>query len=91
MTTEQLQQVLEMCEAQTEDGWAKMPEGRLLTLHLSAQGVGLTIGRITSLKLGGPQAIARTSRDETFVFSLENVFASAFDEPNTKGRKAGFV
>lgn len=91
MTTEQLQQVLEMCEAQTADGWAKMPEGRLLTLHLASGGVGLTIARITSIKLGGAQVVARTARDETFVFALENVFASAFDEPSNKGRKAGFV
>ncbi|HEX2733342.1 MAG TPA: hypothetical protein VHM70_17145 [Polyangiaceae bacterium] len=99
MTSEAFQSVLKLCEAESSQGWLQLPEGRQLTVHLSSAGVGLTISRITRLKVEpgrveqGQLVQVVTLRDETYVFAVGDAFACAFEDtgPKAKGRKAGFV
>ena len=92
MTLEELKSVLNAGGATTSDGWEQLPEGRTATLHVASSGVGLSVARVTSVKLASPLLHARTSRDELFVLSTADVFACAFDVGVVQGgRKAGFV
>jgi hypothetical protein len=91
MTTEELLDVLKLCEAVENDGWSNIPDGRLLSLHLSVGGVGMAISRINRMRAKGVQFHAGTARDEIYVFRPEDVFAAGIDETSSKGRKAGFV
>lgn len=91
MTKEELNEVLNLCEARESEGWSVMPDGRFLTLHLASAGVGLTVSRIMRLRWLGAQLQTLTARDETYVFSVSEVFAGAFEDSGSKARKAGFV
>jgi hypothetical protein len=91
MTSDDFQGILSLCEVTRVDGWAQLPEGRLLTLHLASGGVGLTVSRITQLREVGTQIQVRTARDETYVFALADAFACGFEDSGSKARKAGFV
>lgn len=91
MTKEELKEILKLCEARESEGWSILPDGRFLTLHLANGGVGLTVSRITRLRWLGAQLHALTAREEAYVFSVNDVFAGAFEESGSKARKAGFV
>ena len=67
-----------------------MPEGRTLTLHVAADGVGLTISKVEALKPDGTQLVARNVRGDLYVVNVSNVFACALDGAEERGRKAGF-
>jgi hypothetical protein len=92
MTEEHLNALLSAADAKKgTDGWAKTPEGRLVTLYVASGGAGLTVGRIDAVKIQGGIIYARSVKGETYVLSLETVYAGAVDAPLTSGRKAGFV
>ncbi len=92
MTTEEFSEVLSLCGAKEKDGWAMVPEGRHLTVHLASGGVGLTIGRIVKVRAHGAQVQVHTSKEETYVVSAADVFACAFEDVEKRStRKAGFV
>jgi hypothetical protein len=92
MTEEHLNALLTAADAKKgSDGWAKTPEGRLITLYIASGGAGLTVGRIEAMKIQGALLHARSVKGETFVLSLETVYAGTVDGPPASGRKAGFV
>jgi hypothetical protein len=94
MTDEMFRAVLETAVAVVDkDGWTALPEGRLMTLHASHQGVGLTITKVEAVKTAQRTLWARTNKGETFITSLDDLFAAALDRGHeaASGRKAGFV
>ena len=46
-----------------------------LTLHAAFNGASLSIARIESMKIAGPLLFAKSSRGETHVVRLDNIFA----------------
>lgn len=96
MTDEMFRGVLETAGAKDgKDGWATLPEGRLMTLHAAHNGVGLTITKVEAVRVAQRVAWARSSKGDTFVVSLDDLFAAAIDRANESagggGRKAGFL
>jgi len=91
MTQQELEGVMKLCESTAEGDWAQLPEGRSLTAHVASQGVSLSVSKICKLRSNGGQIQAITTRGETYVFSLADVFACAIDDSGTRSRKAGFV
>ncbi|MFT3764000.1 MAG: hypothetical protein QM820_00510 [Minicystis sp.] len=94
MTDEMFRAVLETAGAKGDkDGWTTFPEGRLMTLYAAHNGVPLTIAKVEAVKSSQRTTWARTSKGETFVVSLDNLFAAALDRGNeaASGRKAGFL
>jgi hypothetical protein len=94
MTDEMLHAVLETAGAKLDkDGWSTLPEGRLMTLYAAHGGVPLTISKVEAVKVGQRVTWARSSKGETYVLNVDDLFAAAMDrghEPQA-GRKAGFL
>lgn len=76
-----------------KEGWSALPEGRLMTLHGGHNGVHLSVTKVEAVKLSRRIVWARTSKGETFVVNLDDLFAAAVDRTNeaASGRKAGFL
>lgn len=95
MTEEILKAALETAEAKTDkDGWAELPEGRVLTLHAAHEGVPLNVTKIEAIKTVHGLLRARSIKGEIFLIALKDVFAIALDGGSSKagpGRKAGFL
>ncbi len=89
-----LRAVLDTGNAKTDkDGWFTLPEGRLMTLYVAHNGVQLTVAKVEALKNSGSIVRARSSKGETFLLSLEDIFAAAFDAgtESSAARKTGFL
>jgi hypothetical protein len=94
MTEELLHAVLETSGAKADkDGWSALPEGRMMTLHAAHAGVPLTMGKIDAIKVSQRIVWARSAKGDTYVLSLEDLFAAALDRGHEAqaGRKAGFL
>jgi hypothetical protein len=91
MTAHELHNVIELAEAKPEGDWHKLPEGKTITVHVASGGVGLTVSKVSTLRVAAPQLYLRTSREELFIVALADVFASAIDQAGNHARKAGFV
>lgn len=94
MTDEMFRAVLETAAAKTDkDGWSALPEGRLMTLYAGHDGVQLTVAKVEAVKASGRVLWARSNKGETYVVSLDDLFAAALDRGNdtAAGRKAGFL
>jgi hypothetical protein len=94
MTEEILKAALEAAEAKTDkDGWAELPEGRVLTLHAAHEGVLLNMTKIEAIKSVHGLLRARSIKGELFVLAMKDVFAVALDGGGKagQGRKAGFL
>lgn len=94
MTDDLLKAALDMAEAKTDkDGWAELPEGRMLTLYAAHEGVSLPVSKIEAVLIVGGLLKARSSKGETFVLALKDVFAIALDGggKGAQARKAGFL
>jgi hypothetical protein len=93
MTGEHLDAALKMAGAKGDkEGWQNLPEGSTLTLHVSHDGVGMTISRIDALRQDGELVIARNPKRELFVIVRSDVYAVALEgEAGGKVvRRAGF-
>jgi hypothetical protein len=90
MNAEEFESALGLAGAKVTGEWHELPEGKLLTLHLASNGVGLGVTKIEALKTHGTQVHARNSRGDLFAFSVADVFACNVDLGETRGRKAGF-
>jgi hypothetical protein len=94
MTDEMLHAVLETAGAKLDkEGWSTLPEGRLMTLYAAHGGVSLTISKVEAVKVSQRVAWARSSKGETYLIHVDDLFAAAMDrghEPQA-GRKAGFL
>lgn len=75
----------------TKDGEAWVaPEGRTFTLHVGRTGASLVVSRVNRLREAGALLHASTSRGETFVLDLGDVFAGAVEGAGSSSRPAGF-
>lgn len=94
MTEEMLRNVLETAEAKTDkEGWAALPEGRSLTLYVAHNGVSLTVGKVSAIRVASGILRARSAKGQTFVLALDDVFAAALEggTESPGARKAGFL
>ena len=93
MTETQLQSVLKTLKVTAEkDGTSKLPEETQLTIYVSHAGGALTVARVDSVKIDGELVQARTTKKETYVVVLSDIFAVASETANTASRRtAGFV
>ena len=93
MTHDMLRTVLDTAQAKEVEGWQQLSEGRLLSLYTAHDGVSLVVQKIEAVRLAHSVLFARTSKGETFMLALEDVFAAACDAGTTSPatRKAGFL
>jgi len=97
MTNDVLKAALDEAQGKPgEGGFVELSEGRRITLHTSHAGVGLTVSKIERIAASSDGIVrARNERGETFVLSLEDVFAVGIEGSRTGAagapRKAGFL
>ena len=95
MTNEHFQALLSIAGSKPDaEGWAKSEDARLITLHTSNQGVGLTINRVVATRLQGELVLARTDKGDQFIVSLRDVFAASVEArclPDGPARGSGLV
>lgn len=92
MTEEHLSALLTAAEAKRDDqGFTRPAEGRTLTLYVVSGSASLTVSKVEALKVEKELLRARTSKGETFIVELKDVYAGAVDAGNASSRKAGFV
>ena len=94
MTGEHLEAILKVAGTKPDkDGWASLPEGTTLTLHVAHDGTGMTISRIEAIRQDGELLFARNPKRELFAVVRSDVFAIAMDGEAAAGkvaRRAGF-
>jgi len=94
MTDEMLHAVLETAGGKPDkEGWTTLPDGRLMTLYGAHGGVPLTMAKVEAVKVNQRVVWARTSKGETYLIGLEDLFAAALDRGHEAqaSRKAGFL
>jgi hypothetical protein len=92
MTEAQFAALLKTAETKkASDGWHVVPDGRHLTLHVARGGAGMSVPRVERLRLVDDTVYARTTREEVYLVSLDDIFAAAAESPKKGTRKAGFV
>jgi hypothetical protein len=94
MTGDHLDAILKVAGARADkDGWASLPDGSLMTLHVAHDGAAMTIPRIEAVKQDGELVYARNPKRELFVVVRADVFAAALEGEVASGkvaRRAGF-
>ncbi len=94
MTGDHLEAILKLAGAKSDkDGWASLPEGNTMTLHVAHDGAAMTISRIEALRQDGELLVARNPKRELFVVVRSDVFAVALEGEASAGkvvRRAGF-
>lgn len=94
MTGDHLDAILKTAAAKNDrEGWASLPDGSLMTLHLAHDGAAMSVPRIEAVKRDGELVYARNPKRELFVFVLGDVFAAALEGEANSGktvRRAGF-
>lgn len=96
MTEAMLVTILAEAQAKGDkDAERTLPDGRRITLYAAHDGVPLTVTKVEGVKLvGGGVVKARNDKGESFLLSLEDLFAAAIDgggSGGSTGRKAGFL
>jgi hypothetical protein len=92
MTHEHLAALVAAGEAKKgADGWLALPEGRSLTVYVSAGNSPLTVSRINAVRHDGALLHARTVKGEHYILALEDAFAGSLDAPASAAKKAGFL
>ncbi|WP_437681573.1 hypothetical protein [Sorangium sp. So ce131] len=94
MTDDIVQAALDAAEAKIDkEGWAELPEGRLLTLYAAHDGVSLQVTKIEAILRVDGLLKARSNKGETFLLARKDVFAVALDggAKGAQARKAGFL
>ena len=93
MVGEQLQAIFKNAHVKSDkDGFSSLPEGATATVHAAHAGVGLTISRVEAYRLEGALLTARTTKRETYMLEVADVFAVAIEGAAANGpvRRAGF-
>jgi hypothetical protein len=94
MTGDHLEAILKVAGAKSDrEGWASLPDGSTMTLHVAHDGAAMTVPRIESLRQEGELVYARNAKRELFVVVRTDVFAVALEGDGTAGkvvRRAGF-
>lgn len=93
MTEAMLVTILDEVQAKREGAERVMPDGRRVTLYAAHSGVGLTIGKVASMRIENGLVRARNDKGETYVLSLEDVYAASIEAGSAgpSARKAGFI
>jgi len=80
------------CE-RDETGLLRLPEGRTMTLYIAHDGTQLAVGKVMALKRDEALVETETVKGETFILSLEDLFAASVsgNGKSAGGRKAGFL
>jgi hypothetical protein len=94
MTEATWKMVLEATDGKLEaDGRFVLPDGRALTLYGAHGGVGLTVGKVVSVRKDGGFVHAQNAKGELFFLALEDLFAAAIEggAATSSARKAGFM
>jgi hypothetical protein len=92
MVGDSLTTILEKANAKADkDGVYVLPEGSTATLYVSHNGVSLTVSRVEGIKVEKGLLHARTTKRETYMLELGDVFAVALEgEKGAPARRAGF-
>ena len=94
MTETMYTALLEKAEAKKgKGGEAALPEGRTLTLYVAHDGCSMSVSRLVAVRLEDAGVIeARDNKGETYVLSLEDVFAGSISggSKDSPTRTAGF-
>ena len=93
-TKRQAKEIVREAAAATKpdaEGWSRLPEGRTLSLYAAHDGVPLSVSRVEAVAVRGTLVRARTAKGETYLLSLDDLFAAATDGAGPTARKAGFV
>jgi hypothetical protein len=94
MTGEHLEAILKMAGAKAEkDGWASLPEGSAMTLHVAHDGAAMTVPRVESIRQDGELVYGRNPKKEIFIVVRTDIFAVALESEAAGGRavrRAGF-
>jgi hypothetical protein len=94
MTGEHLDAILKMAGAKSEkDGWASLPDGSTMSLHVAHDGAAMTVSRVESVRQDGDLLYGRNPKREIFVVVRSDIFAVAFESEASAGRvvrRAGF-
>ncbi len=94
MTGDHLEAILKVAGAKADrEGWASLPEGSTMTLHVAHDGAAMTISRIEALRQDGELVYARNPKRELFVIIRTDIFAVALEGEASAGkvvRRAGF-
>ena len=94
MTADHLEAILKLAGAKTDrEGWASLPDGATMTLHVAHDGAAMTVPRIEALRQDGELVVARNARRELFIIVRTDVFAVALEGEPAAGkvvRRAGF-
>jgi hypothetical protein len=92
MNQEHLSAILDLVSAKIDkEGWSSLPDGRGLTLYAAHAGVQLTVPRIEAVVMKAGLLRARTVKGETYILTLEDVFAASVEAVASQSRKAGFA
>jgi hypothetical protein len=94
MTDTMLQAILDEVQAKSENGERILPDGRRCTLYVSHDGVGLTVAKVESIRIGDGLLRAKNDKGEIYVVALQDLFAASIDSAggtSSSGRKAGFI
>lgn len=82
----------EIAQATVRDGWFEAPEGKTLTVYASRTGSSLSASKVNAVRLDGELVQARTTRGETYILYLADLFAVVVEgTAEASKRKAGFV
>jgi len=94
MTGDHLDAILKLAGAKSDkDGWATLPEGSTMTLHVAHDGAGMTMPRVEAVKQEGELVYARNPKRELFALVRSDIFAVALEGEGSPGkvvRRAGF-
>ena len=94
MTGDHLEAILKVAGAKGDrEGWALLPDGSTMTLHVAHDGAAMTVSRIEAVRQEGELVYARNPKRELFVVVRSDVFAVALEGEPSAGkvvRRAGF-
>lgn len=90
MDTQHLSALLELAGTDDDGAWKILKDDRTLSLHASAGGVGLNVGKVRKVRTEGKLLFAENAIGETFVLELDSVFAGSVAASSKESRKAGF-
>lgn len=78
-------------QATEKDGWYETQEGKTMTLYANHNGSGVSAQKVHAVREQGELVHARTTRGETYVMYLSDVYAMVVEGTNeTSKRRAGF-
>lgn len=81
----------EIVQATENDGWFEAPVGKTISLYVNRTGASVVANKVNAVRVDGELILARTSRGETYVFYLVDLFAAIVEGTSEAKRKAGFA